>query len=59
MEAAERGLERLRKVAEIAGDSRFVATMDEYKIATAADIPTLEMLKRLIDALENSNRQAA
>jgi hypothetical protein len=59
MEAAERGLGRLRSLAEAAGDSRFVATMDEYKIATSADIPTLAMLKKLIEALEHLNRQAA
>jgi hypothetical protein len=59
MGAAERGLERLRTLAEIAGDSRFIATMDEYRIGTAADIPSLQMLKRLIEALETSNQQAA
>jgi hypothetical protein len=59
MEAAERGLGRLRSLAEIAGDSIFVATMDKYRIATAADIPTLAMLKRLVEALESLNQQAA
>lgn len=59
MATAERGLERLRTLGETVGDSGFISTMDEYKIATAADIPSLQMLKRLITALETSIQRAA
>jgi hypothetical protein len=59
MGTAERGLERLRSLGETVGASRFISMMEGFKIATDGDIPSLQMLRRLITALETSIKCSA
>jgi hypothetical protein len=57
MEAAARGFERLHGLVEIAGDARFIATMDNLKFSTTTCLPSLAAMKRLIDELESITGQ--
>jgi hypothetical protein len=52
MEAAGRGFERLHGLAEMAGDARLIATMDNLKFSTTTCLPSLAALKQLIEELE-------
>jgi rhodanese-related sulfurtransferase len=55
----KQGLERLRSLGETVGASRFISMMEGLKIATDGDIPSLQMLRRLITALETSIKCSA
>ena len=57
MQAAARGFERLHGLVEIAGDARFIAAMDNLKLATTTCLPSLAALKQLIDELESISGQ--
>jgi hypothetical protein len=52
MEAAGRGFERLHGLVELAGDTRFIATMDMFKFSTTTCLPSLAALRHLIEELE-------
>jgi hypothetical protein len=52
MKAASRGIDRLHALAETVGETRFFAAMNNLKITASTTIPSLEMLKRSIEALE-------
>jgi hypothetical protein len=53
MQAAARGFERLRNLAELAGDARFFAVAERFKIASVTELPSLVALKQLVEALES------
>ena len=53
MQAAARGFERLRQLAEMAGELRFFAVAERFKIASVTDLPSLAALKQLVDELES------
>jgi hypothetical protein len=57
MRAAARGIERLQGLVEIAGDARFIATMDNLKFSTTTCLPSLAALKQLIEELESITGQ--
>jgi hypothetical protein len=52
MEAAGRGFERLHGLVKLAGEARFIATMDNLKFSTTKGLPSLAALKQLIEELE-------
>jgi hypothetical protein len=53
MQAAARGFERLRGLAQAAGDVRLIAVMDSLKIASITTLPSLTTLKQLVEELES------
>jgi hypothetical protein len=57
MQAAARGFERLNGLAQIAGDARFIAAMDNLKFSTTTCLPSLAALKQLIEELESISGQ--
>jgi hypothetical protein len=57
MQAAVRGFERLRNLAEMAGEARFFAAAEQFKIASATELPSLAALKQLVDDLESEASQ--
>ena len=60
MQAAARGFERLRNLAEMAGDAQFFAVTERFKIASVTELPSLGALKQLVDELESmANQQVA
>jgi len=60
MQAAARGLERLRNLAEMVGDARFFAVAECFKLAWVTELPRLAALKQLIEELESlANQQVA
>jgi hypothetical protein len=60
MERASRGIQKMQTLAEQIGDARLNILLDELRIKSTAAIPDLDMLKRLVDALEQvRDRQAA
>ena len=60
MEAAARGFERLRNLAEMAGDAQFFAVTERFKIASVTELPSLAALKQLVEDLESlANQQVA
>jgi hypothetical protein len=60
MQAAARGFERLRQLAEMAGDAQFFAVAERFKIASVMDLPSLAALKQLVEELESlANQQVA
>jgi hypothetical protein len=59
MEAAVRGLERARSLAQKVGEARFVSVMDTLKIESTASVPSLDTLKCLVDTLESISDQHA
>jgi hypothetical protein len=60
MQAAARGFERLRNLAEMTGDAQFFAVAERFKIASATELPSLAALKRLVEELESlANRKVA
>jgi hypothetical protein len=60
MQAAARGFERLRNVAEMAGDAQFFAVAERFKIASVTELPSLAALKQLVEELESlANQQVA
>ena len=60
MQAAARGFERLRQLAEMAGDAQFFAVAERFKIASVTELPSLAALKQLVDDLESlANQQVA
>jgi len=54
MQAAGRGFERLRQLAEMAGEARFFAAAERFKIASVTDLPSLAALKQLVEELESA-----
>ena len=60
MQAAARGFERLRNLAEMAGDAQFFAMAERFKIASVTELPSLAALKQLVEELESlANQQVA
>jgi hypothetical protein len=60
MQAAARGFERLRQLAEVAGDAQFFAVAERFKIASVTELPNLAALKQLVEDLESlANQQVA
>jgi len=60
MQAAARGFERLRHLAEMAGDAQFFAATERFKIASVTELPSLAALKQLVEELESlANQQVA
>jgi hypothetical protein len=60
MQAAARGFERLRQLAEMAGDAQFFAVAERFKIASVMELPSLAALKQLVEELESlANQQVA
>ena len=60
MQAAARGFERLRHLAELAGDAQFFAVAERFKIASVTELPSLATLKQLVEDLESlANQQVA
>jgi hypothetical protein len=60
MQAAARGFERLRHLAELAGDAQFFAVTEHFKIASVTELPSLAALKQLVEDLESlANQQVA
>jgi len=60
MQAAARGFERLRNLAEMAGDAQFFAVAERFKIASVTELPSLAALKQLVEDLESlANQQVA
>jgi hypothetical protein len=60
MQAAARGFERLRQLAEMAGEARFFAVAERFKIASVTELPSLAALKQLVEELESlANQQVA
>jgi hypothetical protein len=60
MRAAGRGFERLRQLAELAGDAQFFAVAERFKIASVTELPSLAALKQLVEDLESvANQQVA
>jgi hypothetical protein len=60
MQAAARGFERLRQLAEMAGDAQFFAAAEHFKIASVTELPNLAALKQLVEELESlANQQVA
>jgi SpoVK/Ycf46/Vps4 family AAA+-type ATPase len=60
MQAAARGFERLRHLAELAGDAQFFAVAERFKIASVTELPSLAALKQLVEDLESvANQQVA
>jgi hypothetical protein len=60
MHAATRGFERLRNLAEMAGDAQFFAVAERFKIASVTELPSLAALKQLVEELESlANQQVA
>lgn len=57
MQAAARGFERLHALAEMAGETRFIAAMERLKIASNKCLPNLAALRQLIEELESINAQ--
>ncbi|MFZ1087308.1 MAG: Rad52/Rad22 family DNA repair protein [Terracidiphilus sp.] len=53
MQAAARGFERLRNLAEMAGDAQFFLVAERFKIASVTELPSLGALKQLIGDLES------
>jgi hypothetical protein len=60
MQAAARGFERLRNLAEMAGDAQLFAVAERFKIASVTELPNLAALKQLVEELESlANQQVA
>ena len=60
MQAAARGFERLRNLAEMAGDAQLFAVAERFKIASFTELPNLAALKQLVVELESiANQQVA
>jgi hypothetical protein len=60
MQAAARGFERLRNLAEMAGDAQFFTVAERFKIASVTELPSLTALKQLVEDLESlANQQVA
>jgi hypothetical protein len=60
MQAAARGFERLRHLAELAGDAQFFAVAERFKITSVTELPSLAALKQLVEDLESvANQQVA
>ncbi len=60
MLAAARGFERLRQLAEMAGDAQFFGVAERFKIASVTELPNLAALKQLVEDLESlGNQQVA
>ena len=60
MQATTRGFDRLRALAELAGDAQFTAIMRNLNIASARHLPSLSTLKQLVADLEAiSDQQVA
>ncbi len=57
METVARGIRRVHVLAETAGEAQFIATMDGLRIASTTTIPSLVMLKRLVETLEAHTQQ--
>ena len=57
MQAAARGFERLRQLAEMAGEARFFAVAERFRIASVAELPSLAALKQLVEELESLTRE--
>lgn len=57
MEAAARGFDRARALGEMVGQAQFTATVNRLEIASADQIASLDMLKRLVGALESIAEQ--
>jgi len=53
MQAAARGFERLRNLAEMAGDAQFFAVTERVKIASITELPSPAALKQLAEELES------
>jgi hypothetical protein len=53
MQAAARGFERLRHLAELAGDAQFSAVAERLKIASVTELPSLAALRQLVEELES------
>jgi hypothetical protein len=59
MEAAVRGLERARSLAQKVGEAHFASVMDTLKIESTTSVPSLDTLKCLVDTLESISDQHA
>ena len=60
MQAAARGFERLRNLAEMADDAQLFAVAERFKIASVTELPNLAALKQLVEELESlANQQVA
>ncbi|HTW31827.1 MAG TPA: Rad52/Rad22 family DNA repair protein, partial [Candidatus Sulfotelmatobacter sp.] len=57
MQASARGFERLRSLAETAGGAQFTAVVERFKIASVTEVPSLAVLKQLIEELESLAKQ--
>jgi hypothetical protein len=53
MKRASRGISRVRDLAERVGDTRFIDVLDYHRVDSVTKIPSLEVLKRLVAALES------
>jgi hypothetical protein len=59
MEAAERGLQRVHTLADKVGPNRFMEVANQLEITSIDTIPSLDMLKRLVETLEAPRRHRA
>jgi hypothetical protein len=59
MQAAGRGFEKARKLADKVGETRFLAITENLKINAMTAVPNLEALRYLVDTLEASTRNHA
>jgi hypothetical protein len=57
LRAAERGLERARILAGNVGERQFVAIMDSLNLPSLTSVPSLDILKCLVDTLEATSEQ--
>lgn len=57
METVTRGIHRVHLLGEMAGETQFIAIMNELRIASTNTIPNLAMLKRLVESLEAHTQQ--
>lgn len=53
MERASRGISRVRDLAERVGDARFIDVLDYHRVDSVTKIPSLDVLKQLVAALES------
>ncbi|MFZ0744763.1 MAG: hypothetical protein WAM85_10175 [Terracidiphilus sp.] len=60
MQAAGRGFERLRQLAEMVGEARYFAVAERFKLSAVTELPSLAALKQLVEDLESvANQQVA
>lgn len=59
LEAASRGIEKAQLLAANLSESQFVAIMESLKVSSLRSVPSLDVLKCLVDTLEASSEHRA